>query len=209
MLIKQLRISIVWKPSSVFDAEDWAETESRFCSVCSLFREGAALKPSFKCAVLQLKVCDPVRVLPYVPGVTAVRARRPASADAASDGVPPGPDTRRFLLLGLEDPDGTASGRSLARCARCDVMRARAGDAVSARVYRASSTRASSPSVDPFVARSGALHPRLGSHFRALACFSTGKNLGGARAPRASPHAPRAVRSPFTPLLHLQATTTF
>lgn len=180
-----------------------------FALFALLFREGAALKPSFKCAVLQLKVCDPVRVLPYVPGVTAVRARRPASADAASDGVPPGPDTRRFLLLGLEDPDGTASGRSLARCARCDVMRARAGDTVSARVYRASSTRASSPSVDPFVARSGALHPRLGSHFRALACFSTGKNLGGARAPRASPHAPRAVRSPFTPLLHLQATTTF
>jgi hypothetical protein len=37
VLIKQLRISIVWKPSSVFDAKDWAETESRFCSVCSGF----------------------------------------------------------------------------------------------------------------------------------------------------------------------------
>jgi hypothetical protein len=37
VLIKQLRISIAWKPSSVFDAKDWAETESRFCSVCSGF----------------------------------------------------------------------------------------------------------------------------------------------------------------------------
>jgi hypothetical protein len=37
VLIKQLRISIVWKPCSVFDAKDWAETESRFCSVCSGF----------------------------------------------------------------------------------------------------------------------------------------------------------------------------
>jgi hypothetical protein len=37
VLIKQLRISIVWKPSSVFDAKDWAVSPKAFCCVCSAF----------------------------------------------------------------------------------------------------------------------------------------------------------------------------
>ena len=48
VLIKQLRISIVWKPCSVVDAKDWAETESRFCSVCSFVPRRRGIEALFQ-----------------------------------------------------------------------------------------------------------------------------------------------------------------
>lgn len=48
VLIKQLRISIVWKPSSVFDAKDWAEVSPSFCSVCSFVPRRRGIEALFQ-----------------------------------------------------------------------------------------------------------------------------------------------------------------